>query len=88
MLIVGLAGFAVARLFPEREVVLGAQEEVRGINWEKIVQEYPTYRDGYVQLVIEYLTAGNKVKAGEMMQKVLEIDPNYELSPTLLGLLK
>jgi len=46
--------------------------------WEKIVQEKPNYRDGYLQLAILNYKIYENEKAKEYLNKALEIDPNFE----------
>jgi len=45
--------------------------------WEKIVQEKPNYRDGYLQLAILNYKIYENQKALESLKKALEIDPNF-----------
>ena len=51
--------------------------------WEKTVSESPTYRDGYIQLILLNLNLGKTKEAGEWMSKVKEIDPNWEVPTSL-----
>ena len=46
--------------------------------WEKIVEEKPNYRDGYLQLAILHYKLYENEKAKEYLQKTLDLDPNYE----------
>jgi len=46
--------------------------------WEKIVEEKPNYRDGYLQLAVLYYKIYENGKAKEYLNKALEIDPNFE----------
>jgi len=46
--------------------------------WEKIVQEKPNYRDGYLQLAILNYKIYENEKAEEYLNKALAIDPNFE----------
>ena len=56
--------------------------------WEKIVQEKPNYRDGYLQLAILHYKIYENEKAKEYLNKALEIDPNYQLTRELEKILK
>lgn len=46
--------------------------------WEKVVEEKPNYRDGWLQLAILHYKLYENDKAKESLQKALFIDPNYE----------
>lgn len=46
--------------------------------WEKIVEEKPNYRDGYLQLAILHYKLYENDKAKEYLNKALDLDPNYE----------
>lgn len=46
--------------------------------WEKIVEEKPNYRDGYLQLAILHYKLYKNDKAKEYLNKALDLDPNYE----------
>lgn len=64
------------------------QQEIAKLNnlkvhWEKIVADSPTYRDGYLQLAAIEYKLQNATIAKFHLQKVLEIDPNFELPITL-----
>jgi tetratricopeptide (TPR) repeat protein len=56
--------------------------------WEKIVEEKPNYRDGYLQLAILHYKLYENEKAKEYLDKALEIDPNYQPAQELEKLLK
>jgi hypothetical protein len=43
--------------------------------WNIILHDHPTYRDGWVQLSYLYYNAGNQIKAKEMLQQAIQIDP-------------
>lgn len=45
--------------------------------WEQVVQKYPQYRDGYFMLATLNAQLGNKQKAREYNQRVLQIDPDF-----------
>ncbi|MGB9706686.1 MAG: tetratricopeptide repeat protein [Microgenomates group bacterium] len=46
--------------------------------WEKIVEEKPNYRDGYLQLAYLHYKIFESKKAKEYLEKALNLDPNYE----------
>jgi len=46
--------------------------------WEKISQDFPGYRDAYLQLTRLYYTLHQDEKAQEKLNKALELDPNFE----------
>lgn len=46
--------------------------------WEKIVEEKPGYRDGYLQLAYLHYKLYENEKAKEYLEKAIELDPNYE----------
>ncbi|MBI2405917.1 hypothetical protein HYV21_02595 [Candidatus Microgenomates bacterium] len=46
--------------------------------WEQIVQETPTYRDGYLKLATLYWKLHEDKKSQEALNRAEEIDPNYE----------
>jgi len=46
-------------------------------NWEEILEKYPNYRDGYLQLAYLYYKIYQDEKAKENLAKALEIDPNF-----------
>jgi len=48
------------------------------IAWEKIIDEKPNYRDGYLQLAYLYYKLYKNEKAKEYLQKAIKLDPNYE----------
>ena len=45
--------------------------------WEKIVEEKPDYRDGWLQLTVLYYKLYQNDQAKAALQKALYIDPNY-----------
>lgn len=61
-------------------------KEVEG--WEEILEKYPDYRDGWLQLAVLWAKLGETEKTEEALGKALELDPNYELSQELEKLLK
>lgn len=46
--------------------------------WERIVQEKPNYRDGYLQLAALNYKIWQNEKAKEYLKQALIIDPNFE----------
>ena len=46
--------------------------------WEKVLEKYPNYRDGYLQLAYFYYKLGEDKKAKENLKKSLGLDPNNE----------
>jgi len=56
--------------------------------WEKIVEEKPNYRDGYLQLAILHYKLYENDKAKEYLNKALDLDPNYEPAKELEFIIK
>lgn len=56
--------------------------------WEKILEEKPDYRDGYLQLAVLYYKLGENAKAKLNLAKALELDPNYEPAKELERILE
>lgn len=52
------------------------QKEIK--EWEEVVRETPTYRDGHLKLATLYWKINEDQKAKEAINKAKEIDPNYE----------
>jgi len=48
--------------------------------WEEILEKYPNYRDGYLQLVYLYYKTYQDEKARKNFAKALELDPNFSLT--------
>lgn len=46
--------------------------------WEKIVEKYKGYRDGYFELAVFNYRLNNTEKAKDYLKKVLKLDPNFE----------
>lgn len=46
--------------------------------WEKIVEEKPDYRDGWLQLTVLYYKLYQNDKAKVALKKAFDIDPNYK----------
>lgn len=51
-------------------------------HWEKVVAQYPTYRDAWVQLYYLAYNGGDEQKAAQFKEKIKQLDPNFWL-PTL-----
>lgn len=56
--------------------------------WEKIIEEKPGYRDGYLQLTYLHYKIYENKKAKEYLEKAIELDPNYEPTRDLEKLLQ
>lgn len=76
------AGFVINEVtsYPK---VLGMKTFDNRVYWEKLVNDNPTYRDGYIKLSIINWQLGNKLEARVLVNKALEIDPNMAISPLL-----
>jgi len=46
-------------------------------NWEKIVEQKPDYRDGFLKLAFFYHQLSDQSKAKENLKKAEMLDPNY-----------
>jgi len=58
------------------------------IGWEKIVNQRPGYRDGWLQLAYLNYKIYEDEKAKEYLAKVLEIDPNFAPARELEKIIK
>jgi len=47
--------------------------------WKEIIAEKPEYRDGYVMLAYYAQEIGKTDEAKEYLQRVLSLDPNYQI---------
>lgn len=47
-------------------------------DWEKILEEKPSYRDAFFQIAVLNWRIYQEKKAGEAIDKALELDPNFE----------
>lgn len=56
--------------------------------WEKLVALKTSYRDAYLQLVAINLQMEKTDEARKWLKLALVVDPNFEVSPTLLELLQ
>lgn len=45
--------------------------------WEGIAQKYPTYRDAYFQASVLAYRLGDSTKEQILLDKTLQLDPNY-----------
>ena len=48
------------------------------IYWQKIINTYPDFRDAYFSLAIIEYQLGNFEESSKYLEKVYEIDPNFE----------
>ena len=46
--------------------------------WQKVVDKYKDYRDGYFQLAILEYRLGQKEKSRMYLKEVFRLDPNFE----------
>jgi hypothetical protein len=51
--------------------------------WQDKIDHSPTYRDGYVQMAVVYYRLGDAENSKKLIEKVFQLDPNYELPATL-----
>lgn len=56
--------------------------------WEKIIEEKPNYRDGYLQLAYLHYKVYENNKAKDYLKKAIELDPNYKLARELEKILE
>jgi tetratricopeptide (TPR) repeat protein len=56
--------------------------------WEEILEKYPNYRDGYLQLAYLYYKIYQNEKAKENLAKALELDPNFKPTEKMKKLLR
>lgn len=56
--------------------------------WQGIANNYQGYRDAYFKLAILEYQLNNKAKTNEYLQKVFELDPNFEAGREFKKLLK
>lgn len=66
----------------EKEVTRQKIEE-----WEKFLQDFPNYRDGYLELAVLYYQIYQNNEAWENLNKALQLDPNFEPARKLEKLL-
>jgi tetratricopeptide (TPR) repeat protein len=51
--------------------------------WEEVLEKYPDYRDGYLQLAYLYYKLDKNKQAKENLKKALALDPNWEKTKEL-----
>ncbi|MGB9911659.1 MAG: hypothetical protein ACPLKP_03655 [Microgenomates group bacterium] len=51
--------------------------------WERILEKYPNYRDGWLQLAVLTYKNSQEEKTKESLKKALSLDPNYLLANEL-----
>ncbi len=52
-------------------------EEIK--RWEKIINKYPNYRDGYIQLAILNWRVFRETESRSFLSRARELDPNHPL---------
>lgn len=68
----------------QKKIYADPQEISKMISaWEKIIEEKPNYRDGYLQLAYFHYLLYENEKAQDYLGKAVELDPNYELAREL-----
>lgn len=81
ILLLGISfmGFKNYQSYQELEKVKKAREQVTAEMhyWEKVVQKYPNYRDGYFMLATMNAQLGDVQKAREYNNKVMQLDPDF-----------
>lgn len=65
----------------KKQQVLGEQAKIKEkqeivYQWEEIVEKYPDYRDGWMQLAYNYLKNNEIEKAKESLMQAKSLDPN------------
>lgn len=73
------------QLLDEIKAVKSQPEEIRSeILWlRKIIDQYPNYRDAYLQLAIRNWQLYRPFEARKFLEKALEIDPNNQTAVQL-----
>jgi tetratricopeptide (TPR) repeat protein len=56
--------------------------------WEEVLEKYPNYRDGYLQLAYLYYKIYQDEKVKENLTKALELDPNFPPTQEIKKFLK
>jgi tetratricopeptide (TPR) repeat protein len=56
--------------------------------WEEVLEKYPDYRDGYLQLAYLYYKIYQDEKVKENLTKALELDPNFPPTQEIKKFLK
>ncbi len=62
------------------------KEEI--VFWQKVVEEFPNYRDAYLKLAILNYKINRLFDAQKFLDKALSIDPNSEVANKFLKFLK
>ncbi|CAN5208500.1 hypothetical protein BH11PAT1_BH11PAT1_1870 [soil metagenome] len=77
---ISFMGFKNYQIYQELEKVKKAREQVTAEMhyWEKVVQKYPNYRDGYFMLATMNAQLGDVQKAREYNDKVMQLDPDFQ----------
>lgn len=55
--------------------------------WQQVIGKYKNYRDAYFQLAVLEYKIGEKELSKQYLQKVFELDPNFEVARNLEKLL-
>lgn len=76
-----------------KKQVLGVQtslkkQEIITYEWREIVNQYPDYRNGWLQLAYQYIRSNEIQKAQEALKMAEELDPNNETIKNLEKLLQ
>lgn len=53
--------------------------------WQKIVTQFPNYRDAYLKLAVLNLQLNHPTEAKMFLDKALQIDPNNEVAKQLMS---
>lgn len=79
VMIMGILFFAYDSLTLFDELEMKKQERVIVLEeiaaWERVMNVFPDYRDGYFKLALLYYQLGNRQKAKENLEDTLHIDP-------------
>lgn len=68
----------------DKQQVLGIQtslrtQEMLTYEWQAVVNQYPDYRDGWLQLAFQYVKNNEINKAKDALKTARELDPNNEV---------
>ncbi len=58
--------------------------EAQLAKWQRVVKQYPGYRDGYYQLALIEDEMGHKQSAYKAAQQAVQIDPGFEKGKALI----
>lgn len=62
----------------ERELIAGPERlQKEQAFWQDVVNTYPNYRDGWVQLYVIATNLQQKQQANQIVEKIRQLDPNY-----------